>query len=93
MWPGYKGVEAVPDKFRWNGASSGILSPLFPRWNHPIATCRHDFRCEQAKNAEQRKWSDKQFEKDLATTSWWITKEAGYLGVRVGAVLGKGSNF
>jgi hypothetical protein len=93
MWPGYKGEEEIPEEFHWNGASSGILSPLFPRWNHPISTCRHDFRCEKAKNAEERAWTDEEFEKDLGTTSFWITKKIGYIGVRAGALLGIGRNY
>jgi len=93
MWPGYKGPQSVPDDFEWNGHSSGLLAPVFPKWNHPIASCRHDFRCEKAQNAEQRAWADKEFEKDVGTTSWWITKKLGYAGVRLGAMFGIGQNY
>lgn len=44
-------------------------------------------------NAEQRKWADEEFRKDVGETSWWITKQIGYLGVRIGAMFGIGSNF
>lgn len=93
MWPGYKGPEEVPIDFPWNGNSAGIFVPFYPRWNHPIASCRHDFRCEQARTPEERAWSDREYRKDVRTTGWWITSQAGYLGVRIGALLGIGSNF
>jgi hypothetical protein len=93
MWPGWKGPEEVEVDFEWDGASSGIFAPLFPKWNHPIATCRHDWRCKHAKNPEQRAWADREFKKDVGTTSWWITKQTGYLGVRAGALLGIGVNY
>jgi len=36
----------IPVPFRFNGSSSGWLGQLIiPRWRHPIASCRHDFRC------------------------------------------------
>jgi hypothetical protein len=100
MWPGYDGRDkhmfgtgttwVILAGFRWNGHSSGILSPLWPKWNHPIASCRHDARCEAAKTPEQRKWADIQFRLDVGTTSWGVTKWIGYAGVRVGALLGIG---
>lgn len=93
MWPGWEGAEEVPQDFEWNGHSSGILSPMWPKWNHPISSCRHDWRCQNAKNAKQRKWADEQFRVDVGTTSWWITKQVGYLGVRAGAMLGIGSSY
>ena len=80
----------IPKDFIWNGSSSGILSPLFPRHNHPIASCRHDYRCGNAKTKKDRKFADKQFEKDVGTTSWWITKKIGYIGVRIGSFFGVG---
>ena len=84
----------VPTHFMWDGSSVPfIFRGLFPRHNHPIASCRHDWRCRRAKNAAQRKWADQQFEKDVGTTSWWITKKLGYLGVRAGALLGVGVRY
>jgi hypothetical protein len=93
MWPGYRCLEEVPVGYMWDGNSSGLLAPIFPQWNHPIASCRHDYRCAKARNDEQRKWADKEFEKDVGTTSWWATKKLGYIGVRAGAMLGIGNNF
>jgi len=92
--PGYGGTQdVIPVGFEWNGSSSGLLAPIFPQWNHPIASCRHDWRCEHAENAKVRKWADEQFEKDVGETSWWITKKLGYVGVRIGALFGVGSKF
>lgn len=84
----------VPVDFEWDGSSvPWAFQGLFPRHNHPIASCRHDYRCKHAKNPAERKFADKEFEKDVGTTSWWITKKVGYIGVRIGAFLGIGSNF
>lgn len=93
MWDGWEGPEFVPVGFYWDGHSSGLMAPIFPQWNHPIASCRHDWRCQHAKNAEQRKWADEQFEKDVATTSWWITAKLGYAGVRAGEMIGVGVRY
>lgn len=84
----------VPTDFVWNGNSAPrMLSVAFPRHNHPIASCRHDYRCGIAKNAKDRLFADKQFELDVGKTSWWVTKKVGYLGVRIGALFGVGSNY
>ena len=84
----------VPVNFEWDGSSVPFLfQGIFPRHKHPIASCRHDWRCRLAQNAAQRKWADQQFEKDVGTTSWWITKKVGYLGVRIGAMVGIGCNY
>jgi len=87
-------VDMIPIDFVWDGNSTPKpLQWVFPRHNHPIASCRHDFRCEKAKNAAERKFADEHFEIDVGATSWWITKKVGYVGVRIGAFLGIGSNF
>lgn len=92
--PGYGGVQdMIPEGFEWDGSSSGILAPIFPRHNHPIASCRHDWRCRHATNPTMRAWADEQFEADVGETSWWITKKIGYLGVRIGAIFGIGSIY
>lgn len=94
MWDGCEGPEEVPQDFEWDGSSvPWVFQGLFPRHNHPIASCRHDWRCKQARNAEERSWADAQFKKDVSTTSWWITAQIGYIGVRVGATFGIGNNF
>jgi hypothetical protein len=39
------GNDWIPVDFIWDGASSGRwLSPLIPRWRHPIFSCKHDYR-------------------------------------------------
>jgi hypothetical protein len=84
----------IPSGFIWDGSSVPfIFQGIFPRHNHPIASCRHDYRCQTATSKAERKFADVEFEKDVGTTSWWITKKVGYLGVRVGAFFGIGSNF
>ncbi|MCD6526138.1 MAG: hypothetical protein J7K75_03995 [Desulfuromonas sp.] len=75
--------------YRWNGASVGPLRKVpmlgFPKWKHPIATCRHDWRCEQAKTEEERLFADQEFMVDVGRggTAWEQMK--GYFGVRLGA--------
>ena len=84
----------VPQDFEWDGSSVPLIfQGIFPRHNHPIASCRHDWRCRTARNAAERKWADEQFEADVGTTSWWITKKIGYLGVRIGALFGIGCHY
>ena len=84
----------VPSGFEWDGSSVPLIfQGIFPRHHHPIASCRHDWRCKHAKTSKERKWADKEFEKDVGSTSWWITKKLGYWGVRVGAIFGVGVNY
>ena len=84
----------IPINFEWDGSSvPWIFNGLFPRHRHPIASCRHDWRCLHAKNWYERKWADMQFEIDVGKTSWWITKKIGYYGVRIGAWLGIGIHY
>jgi len=81
----------IPADFEWNGASGFFLTHMiFPRHNHPIATCRHDWRCEKSRSPEERLFADREFEKDVGKTSWWVTKKVGYIGVRIGAFFGVG---
>ena len=84
----------IPVGFEWDGSSAPwLFNGLFPRHMHPIASCRHDWRCLHAKDWHERKWADKQFEIDVGKTSWWITKKMGYYGVRIGAWLGVGKHY
>ena len=84
----------IPVGFEWDGSSvPWVFQGFFPRHRHPIASCRHDWRCRKAKNAAERKFADEQFKLDVGETSWWITAQVGYIGVRTGAFLGKGYNF
>jgi len=87
------GVELIPAGFVWNGSSSGVLAPVFPRHRHPIASCRHDWRCRNAKTKEERAWADREFAKDVGKTSWWVTKQIGYIGARIGVSLGVGCRY
>ena len=87
-------LEQIPIDFEWDGSSAPtILQGIFPRHRHPVASCKHDFRCEKAKTPEERKWADKKFKEDVAKTSWRITSWVGYLGVRIGAFFGIGCNY
>jgi len=86
--------EYIPIDFTWDGSSvPRLFQGFFPRHRHPVASCRHDFRCGRAKNKAERAYADKQFEIDVGKTSWKITSKVGYLGVRIGAFFGIGSNF
>lgn len=81
----------IPAGFEWDGSSTPwIFRGLFPKHRHPIASCRHDWRCRQAKTNEERLFADQEFKKDVMKTSWWITAQVGYIGVRAGAMLGVG---
>lgn len=92
--PNMDGTEdVIQPGFIWNGASSGIFKWFFPRHDHPLDTCKHDYRCSKAKNKAERKWADKQFKIGVGKTSGWWTKTKGYAGVRIGAFFGMGSNF
>jgi hypothetical protein len=80
--------------FEWDGSSvPWLFRGLFPRHRHPKASCRHDKRCRNAKTKEERAFADKEFRSDVGKTSWKITSTLGYVGVRVGAFFGVGSNF
>lgn len=87
-------MGAVPVGFESDGSSTPwIFQGLFPRHRHPIAFFRHDYRCRNAKTPEERLFADREFEKDVGKTSWWITKKIGYAGVRIGAWLKIGCNY
>ncbi len=81
----------IPPPFDWDGSSvPWIFQGFFPRHKHPIASCRHDWRCRNAETPGERLFADREFERDVGRTSWWITKKFGYIGVRIGAYLGIG---
>ena len=90
------GVGVIPVGFIWNGATVGILRYAgflaFPKWKHPIATCRHDWRCSLAETKEERAFADDEFQKDVARTGtrWECIK--GYIGVRIGTLFWRGSS-
>jgi hypothetical protein len=87
----------IPKGYRWDGASVGILRYAgflaFPRWKHPIASCRHDWRCEKATTRAERHKADKLFMSDIADMSSRWEKFKGYAGVTVGAWFGIGTNY
>jgi len=86
--------EFIPVGFIWDGSSvPALFQGIFPRHKHPISSARHDWRCRNAKNKADRKYADAQFKKDVGKTSWGITANLGYIGVRIGAFFGVGSNF
>ena len=86
--------EDIPIDYMSDGSSvPWLFQGIFPRHEHPIAFFRHDWRCDHAKNAAERKFADDEFEIDVGTTSSWVIKKIGYAGVRIGACFGIGNNF
>lgn len=80
------GDEKIPIKRVWNGATvKGILRWLFPKWKHPIATCRHDERCDAAVTKEERKFADKEFKAGVKRGGTKWEEHGGYVAVRLGA--------
>lgn len=100
------GEGYIAPPFEFNGSSSGPFRFLIPKWRHPIASARHDFRCDllrqrveegmnKASAKQLRKIADKLFRDDLriGQESNWrcqLESSAGYYGVRIGALLGIG---
>lgn len=93
--PGMNGTQdIIPYDFEWDGSSVPyLLQFIIQRHRHPVASCRHDWRCKKAKNAAERKWADEQYKKDVGSTSWKIISISGYIGVRIGAAFGIGVNY
>lgn len=76
------GDNFIYPRYLYNGASSGLLQSVpifgFPKWRHPIATARHDFRIDLAEKLYQlkiikkkeydklRKIADKLFKEDVS---------------------------
>ena len=91
------GESFIPLDFLWDGASTGVLRRVFilwfPKWKHPIATCRHDWRCSLAKTKEERKIADKLFREDVGVSGTRWEQFKGYLGVRIGAIFGVGTHY
>lgn len=81
----------IPVNFEWDGSSvPWVFQRIFPRHRHPVASCRHDWRCRHARTKAERLFADQEFRRDVGRTSWWVTALVGYIGVRVGAYLGIG---
>jgi hypothetical protein len=90
------GDGLIPIGYRYNGASVGPLRGVFPKWKHPIATGRHDWRCGIADTYKKsnpdmyhklRKFADDQFKIDVAVGGNWWEVHAGYAAVRIGAYI------
>ena len=87
----YDGSDgAVPVGFRSDGSSvPWIAKGIISRHAHPIAYFRHDYRCRNAKSWQERLWADREYEKDVGRTSWWITKKLGYAGTTIGSIFAR----
>ena len=91
------GDGEVPKGFISDGASCGVMRYAgifaFPKHKHPIAFFRHDWRCSLAANAKERRFADNEFRLDVARTGTWWESIKGYIGVRLGAILGIGVRY
>jgi hypothetical protein len=88
------GHITVPMRFYWDGSSTPWgLRWIVSKWQHPKASCTHDFLCALARNDRERKYADRVFKHLVSRTSWKITEQAAYGGVRIGAFFGIGSDF
>ena len=94
------GNGLIPIEYNFNGASVGLLRHIpffgFPKWKHPIATCRHDWRCDIAEQYKisnppeyrrLRKIADEMFREDVGKGGTKWEQRKGYVGVRIGAML------
>jgi hypothetical protein len=82
-------VDEIPVDYEWDGSSvPRLFQGAFPKWRHPIASVLHDWGCEHSTDSpEDRKWHDDKFQDNVGSTSWWLTKKVGWLGVRTGAFM------
>lgn len=96
----------IPVPFEFDGSSSGIFRFIIPKWRHPIASARHDWRCKlirdmlamgmSMRDAQRlRKIADGLYKDDLgigqtSRTRSFIESSVGYIGVRIGAFFGAG---
>ena len=90
------GTGLIQPGYEFNGASVGPLRFLFPKWKHPIATARHDKRCDvaelykkedRAEYKRLRKIADQMFKVDVGAGGTWWEQQIGYIGVRIGALI------
>ena len=80
-------VDFIMEGFEWDGSSvPWAFIGLFPRMRHPVASVRHDYRVRYAKSREDRLFADREFRKDVDSTSWKLTSTLMYFGVRVGSL-------
>ena len=86
----------VPRGFKFDGASSPRIfwSIIPPMRETTKASCVHDYLCSIAKNKEDRKKADRLFYVMLREANLNIVRcLIGYLGVRIGALLGIGVRY
>ena len=86
----------VPKGFRFDGASAPRIfwSIIPPLRETSKASCVHDFLCRTAKNKEDRRRADWLFFVMLREAKLNILRcLIGYLGVRIGALLGIGVHY
>jgi len=93
--------EFIPEGFESDGNSVWrILRPIIGQVDHPVAFFYHDWKCREAR-AERRNghfWKAMKirFEGDIiyaklvGHTAWFTTALAGFVGVRIGSLLGIG---
>lgn len=98
-------IDQIPVNFVWDGSSTPTLPLcqfLIPRHDHPVDSCKHDWRCAKAKNKEERAWADNQYRVGILRTpaknrkqkAWLgVQSVAGFVGVKIGAFFGIGNNF
>lgn len=101
------GNSWIPLPFKWDGSSNPrFLSPLIPKWRHPVFSAKHDFRCKIIRQLRRdgmswreamklRKIADKLGREDIMIGQ--KSKLVGeteafiaYIGVRLGAYIGAG---
>lgn len=87
----------VPRGFEWDGTSSPrSFWPVIPPYHKTIkASCVHDYLCRKAKTRADRRKADRLFaavlrdDDRISPPQSWL----GYVGVRIGALLGIGNRF
>ncbi len=80
------GEGYIPGGYEYNGANViGLIRAVFPKWRNPIATVRHDWRRQHARNFDDDAFADAAFHKDVRKTSGRVISYLGYLGVRANA--------
>ena len=95
--------DIIPYGYVTDGSSTPVIFRwLIPRHDHPINSTEHDYRSGKARNAKERAWADNQYRVGIKNTkapsrlkrTWLKTQSvAGYIGVRIGAFFGVGSNY
>lgn len=82
--------------FIWDGASAPVLATIIiPRAHGTLEfSCLHDYLCRNAKSAEERKEADRLATEYLSHKKGFrFRSKLGYVGVRIGAMLGVGVHY